>query len=69
VRFDLVELAPDTTLLTLIQFAPVAGVTGASAGWHHIFEVFTSYVETGAAADKTDRCFEQIKALHQQRGS
>jgi len=64
VHFDLVEIATETTLLTLIQFAPIAGVVGASAGWHHIFEQLTSYIETGNATTTEDR-FEELKRLYE----
>lgn len=63
VHFDLVEIAADTTLLTLIQFAPLAGVLGASAGWHHIFEILTSYIETGETTTTPNR-FEELKKLY-----
>lgn len=63
VHFDLVELASETTLLTLIQFAPIAGVVGASAGWHHLFEALASYIETGDASTTEGR-FEELKKLY-----
>ena len=63
VHFDLIELGAESTLLTLISFAPVATMIGASAGWHHLFEVFKSYVETGDASSSDDR-FEQLKVLY-----
>ncbi len=64
VHFDLVEVAAETTLLTLISFAPLAGFVGASAGWHHLFEVLTSYVETGDSAT-TDGRFDELKKLYE----
>lgn len=63
VRFDLVELEPEATLLTLVQFGPIEGTLGASAGWHHIFESFTTYAETGAVTNTPDR-FEELKKLY-----
>lgn len=64
VRFDLIETAPETTLLTLVTFAPVAGSAGAAAGWQHLFEAFTAYVETGDATTPEDR-FTELKALYE----
>ena len=63
VHFDLIELGAETTMLTLISFAPVSTMIGAAAGWHHILEMFKSYVETGDASSADDR-FEQLKALY-----
>ncbi len=63
VHFDLIETAADTTLLTLINFAPLSSATGASAGWHHLFELLTSYLEEGEAQSGPDR-FEALKALY-----
>ena len=65
VHFDLIEVAPATTLLTLIQFAPLAGASGAAAGWHHIFEMLVSYLESGEAVTTEDR-FEELKTLYRQ---
>ena len=63
VHFDLIELGAESTMLTLISFAPIIGASGAAAGWHHIFERFKSYVETGDAGSPDDR-FEQLKVLY-----
>ena len=41
----------------------LGGMIGAAAGWHHLFEMHTSYVETGDAITTDDR-FEQLKALY-----
>lgn len=64
VHFDLIETAPDLTLLTLIQYAPISGATGAAAGWHHLFEMLTTYVQTGTATTTDDR-FEVLKVFYQ----
>ena len=63
VHFDLIELGAESTMLTLISFAPVATIIGAAAGWHHLFEMLKSYVETGDASTSDDR-FEQLKELY-----
>lgn len=63
VHFDLIEVGTEATMLTLISLAPVAGATGAAAGWHHLFEMFKCYVETGDAVT-TDARFEELKALY-----
>ena len=63
VHFDLIEIAADTTLLTLISFAPLVGATGAAAGWHHLFEVLTVYLEEGEARSTPNR-FDELKALY-----
>ncbi len=63
VHFDLIEVAAETTMLTLIQFAPPVGALGAAAGWHHIVETFTTYVETGEA-NPIDARFEELKQLY-----
>ena len=63
VHFDLVQNAPEATLLTLIQFAPSVSALGAAAGWHHLFELLTSYLETGVVVTGDQR-FEQLKALY-----
>ncbi|MEM7077197.1 MAG: SRPBCC domain-containing protein [Pseudomonadota bacterium] len=63
VHFDLIEVAQDTTLLTLIQFSPIAGALGAAAGWHHIFEMLTSYAESGEAVTTPNR-FDELKQLY-----
>ena len=63
VHFDLIETGAETTLLTLISFAPLVSATGAAAGWHHLFERFSGYVESGDATTPDDR-FEVLKALY-----
>ena len=63
VHFDLIETAPDATMVTLVSFSPVTSATGAAAGWHHLFEALQSYVETGEYNSPPDR-FEQLKALY-----
>ncbi len=63
VHFDLIETAAETTLLTLVQFAPVEGATGAAAGWHELFERIKSYVEKGKVESGAGR-FDALKELY-----
>ena len=63
VRFDLVELGAEETLLNMIQFAPVAGALGASAGWHELVESLQCYCEARDTKTPAGR-FEELKALY-----
>ncbi|MEM7097811.1 MAG: SRPBCC domain-containing protein [Pseudomonadota bacterium] len=63
VRFDLVQLGRERTLVTMIQLAPAAGAIGAAAGWHQLLEALQAFLEDHPSNPDVDR-FEQLKKLY-----
>ena len=70
VRFDLVELSPDETLITLVQNVPAQDIVGATAGWHEIVERLVHVAGTGAPPNDggTESRFELLKAIVRRAG-
>ncbi len=63
VRFDMIELGREATLLTMVQFAPATSAAGASAGWHELVERLQILCEGRDIEPSADR-FEELKALY-----
>jgi len=67
VRFDLVELENNQTLVTLVNSVPSTDAVPAAAGWHEIVESLGTYVGGGKAAPlpKNENRFSELKAIYE----
>ncbi len=66
VRFDLVELDDNTTLITLIQSVPSKDVIAAAAGWHQLSDRLGDYLLSGefVPVPEDDSRFKELTAAY-----
>ncbi len=61
VRFDLMSLSANSTLVTLTQNVPAAHAVPAAAGWYEIVEHLQIYAETEAPVTKDPERFDKLQ--------
>jgi hypothetical protein len=68
VRFDLVELGPGKTEVTLVNFVPEGDVIFAAAGWHEITERLQQYMVVRQAIPpaENDGRYKELCSFYQE---